>query len=341
MNWMSKHFTFVIIPEGNQSVRRYRLNRMMLVLTVSCILLLAICSALFIYLFWDRSDRIQKLEIQLTATEADYEQQLQSKRTHITALQGNVLQLTQQAQSIERQMSEIKQLESQLKEIAGIKEPAVRISSSAYNAETSGQGGEEVPVPVPAAASDAGDAVAAKTMDSYSDIQANMEELGPSLKSTISALLKHQHTMRITPTIWPADSRKMTSQFGYRRDPISGRSSLHNGLDIGGRRGDPVYATADGTVTLSERSYPHGNNILIDHGKGIETRYLHLNARNVEVGDQVVKGQQIGELGNTGRSTGPHLHYEVIVNGSHVNPLPYIQDASKDVSEGEDEHVQN
>ncbi|MFD0959743.1 peptidoglycan DD-metalloendopeptidase family protein [Paenibacillus chungangensis] len=337
MNWMSKHFTFVIIPEGNQSVRRYRLNRLALILTISCILLLAICSALFIYLFWDRSDRVQKLSLQLTSTEADYEQQLQSKRVHIAALQGDVLQLTQQAQSIERQMFEIEQLESQLKEIAGIKEPAVRISSSAYNSEESGQGGEEVPVPVPMST---GGALTARTMDSYSHIQTNIEELGPSLKSTINALLKHQHTMKITPTIWPADSRKMTSQFGYRRDPISGRSSLHNGLDIGGRRGEPVYATADGTVTLSERTYPHGNNIMIDHGRDIETRYLHLNARYVEIGDKVVKGQQIGELGNTGRSTGPHLHYEVIVNGSHVNPLPYIQDARKDASEGEDIHVQ-
>lgn len=337
MNWMSKHFTFVIIPEGNQSVRRYRLNRLVLVLTISCILLLAICSALFIYLFWDRSDRVQKLAIQLSSSEADYEQQLQSKRVHIAALQGDVLQLTQQAQSIERQMYEIKQLESQLKEIAGIKEPAVRISSSAYNSEENGQGGEEVPVPVPIST---GGALTDRTMDSYSDIQTNILELGPSLKSTINALLKHQHTMKITPTIWPTDSRKMTSQFGYRRDPLSGRSSLHNGLDIGGRRGESIYATADGIVTLSERTYPHGNNIMIDHGKGIETRYLHLNARHVEVGDQVVKGQQIGELGNTGRSTGPHLHYEVIVNGSHVNPLPYIQHAKKDASEGEDIHVQ-
>ncbi len=117
---------------------------------------------------------------------------------------------------------------------------------------------------------------------------------------------------------WPM-SGKITSPYGTRS------SGWHSGIDIGGKKGTPVYAAAGGKVVLSSYYYAYGNCIVIDHGNGMKTRYAHLSGYKVKVGDTVDRGQLIGLCGSTGRSTGPHLHFEVIVNGSTKNPINYLK----------------
>ena len=117
---------------------------------------------------------------------------------------------------------------------------------------------------------------------------------------------------------WPM-SGKITSPYGTRS------SGFHSGIDIGGKIGRGVYSAAGGKVVLASWYYAYGNCILIDHGNGMKTRYAHLSAYKVKVGDTVERGQLIGLCGNTGRSTGPHLHFEVIVNGSTKNPINYLK----------------
>lgn len=132
------------------------------------------------------------------------------------------------------------------------------------------------------------------------------------------------------PAIWPIDRSKMRNKigaFGYRNHPILRRWKFHSGVDMPGRTGDPIYATGDGVVEYVERSrarYGYGTQILIDHGFGYKTRYAHLNKLLVEKGDTITRGQLIAEMGNTGISTSPHLHYEVIYNRTHVNPINYF-----------------
>lgn len=132
------------------------------------------------------------------------------------------------------------------------------------------------------------------------------------------------------PAIWPIDRTKMRNKigaFGYRNHPVLRRWKFHSGVDMPGRIGDPVYATGDGVVEYVERSrarYGYGTQILINHGYGYKTRYAHLNKLHIEKGDTVKRGQLIGDMGNTGISTSPHLHYEVIYNRSHVNPINYF-----------------
>jgi murein DD-endopeptidase MepM/ murein hydrolase activator NlpD len=124
-----------------------------------------------------------------------------------------------------------------------------------------------------------------------------------------------------TPSIWPTHGW-LTSPMGYRTDPVNGESGdFHPGLDIAGDRGQPVYATAAGRVTFAERHGSYGNLIVIDHGYGLETRYGHLQAFTIGKGDQVKRGDVIGRVGSTGRATGNHLHYEVLANGTLLNPL--------------------
>lgn len=321
MKWHSKRFTFVIIPDANQSVQQYRISRLTLILVPALVILLALFALLFLVLFSRNASLTNKLQNQLAASSAQFQQQLSEKEENIALLQTDLVQLSHQAHTMENKMVQINQLEIQLKKLAGIEIDNSSIATSKLVAEEGGQGGEEIPLPE----SDT-DSIVSETSQYYLDITQKMNKLIPQLQETTKEVLKVQKILRITPTIWPTDSRKVTSLFGVRKDPFTKRATYHAGLDIGGAYGDPVYAAADGIVTLSERDRVHGNNILIDHGRGISTRYMHLSKLSVNVGDNVLKGQIIGEVGSTGRSTGPHLHYEVYINGENVNPEPYIKE---------------
>jgi murein DD-endopeptidase MepM/ murein hydrolase activator NlpD len=135
----------------------------------------------------------------------------------------------------------------------------------------------------------------------------------------------HQKLILSKPSIQPispADSFWLTSTFGYRWDPFNGGKRMHAGIDLAGKVGLRVYATGDGVVISAENSRNgYGKEILIDHSFGYVSRYAHLQKINVKIGQKVRRGQYIGNLGNTGRSTGPHLHYEVLLNGRSQNPM--------------------
>jgi murein DD-endopeptidase MepM/ murein hydrolase activator NlpD len=130
------------------------------------------------------------------------------------------------------------------------------------------------------------------------------------------------------PAILPVDLKKFThisSLFGRRLHPILGYYRPHRGIDLGGRRGDPIYASGDGFVSSTGWNGGYGYNVVVDHGFGYQTRYAHLSKMLVTKGQWVKRGEQIAEMGSTGVSKGPHLHYEVIYRGQPVNPLSYFQ----------------
>lgn len=129
------------------------------------------------------------------------------------------------------------------------------------------------------------------------------------------------------PSVQPVMHLAFTSNFGVRTDPFRGTAAFHAGVDIPGPVGTPVYATADGVVDRAERAGGYGNLVELDHGKGIQTRYGHLSKILVSAGTHVSRGQLIALMGSTGRSTGPHLHYEVRIDGHAVNPVPFLQTA--------------
>lgn len=118
---------------------------------------------------------------------------------------------------------------------------------------------------------------------------------------------------------------RFTSSFGYRRDPFSGRSKRHTGVDFAMKPGNPIYSTGDGVVeSVKFELFGYGNQVVIDHGFGYKTRYAHLKSVGVAEGMKVKRGECIGLSGNSGRSSGPHLHYEVLYKGAHVNPVNYF-----------------
>jgi murein DD-endopeptidase MepM/ murein hydrolase activator NlpD len=126
-----------------------------------------------------------------------------------------------------------------------------------------------------------------------------------------------------TPSIWPTHGW-LTGTFGGRSDPFTGEPGFHSGIDLASEKGEPVYATADGVIESAAYSGDYGKLVVIKHGFGLATRYGHLSGFAVEAGDTVKRGDVIGYVGSTGRSTGSHLHYEILANGTLINPLQLL-----------------
>ncbi|HUD93783.1 M23 family metallopeptidase [Sphingobium sp.] len=161
---------------------------------------------------------------------------------------------------------------------------------------------------VPAAASQTG-----KTDLAFSDLFASLQRLDGQPKA--SAYI---------PSGRPVAKLSLTSNFGVRSDPFNGGARMHKGIDIPGPMGTPIYATADGVVSRAGWASGYGNLVQITHGSGMETRYGHMSKLLVAANSYVKRGQLIGLMGSTGRSTGSHLHYEVRVDGAAINPIPFV-----------------
>lgn len=143
------------------------------------------------------------------------------------------------------------------------------------------------------------------------------------LLETVKEIKKIQDA---TPSIIPVEGGSISSKFGYRISPFKGSNEFHSGLDISVQKGTPVKATADGFVICAGYNGDLGKEVIIDHGFGIVTAYGHLSEVKVKIGQQIQRGSNIGKVGNTGRSTGPHLHYEVRLNNNPINPKKYISE---------------
>jgi murein DD-endopeptidase MepM/ murein hydrolase activator NlpD len=156
-----------------------------------------------------------------------------------------------------------------------------------------------------------------------------VQQAGEVQENSFSSLLKSlegkRNLLAATPSLHPTRGW-ISSNFGYRVSPFTGRKEFHRGLDIATREGTSIIAPADGVVTYSGKKWLMGNMITIDHGYGMVTRYGHISKLLKKKGNRVKRGEVIALVGNTGRSTGPHLHYEVRLNGVPVNPAKYILD---------------
>jgi murein DD-endopeptidase MepM/ murein hydrolase activator NlpD len=140
-----------------------------------------------------------------------------------------------------------------------------------------------------------------------------------------SLLLDRQLSDKITPSGWPVDGGWVSSGFGMRADPFTGHQAFHEGVDIASRLGSPIYAMGEGVVSFADDKPGYGLTVEVTHESGLITRYAHAQAILVKEGDRVKKGQSVALVGSSGRSTGPHLHFEVVRNGASVNPSRYLR----------------
>ena len=164
------------------------------------------------------------------------------------------------------------------------------------------------------------DALLSKMSSMLEKIQSKAQEL--SVLESI--MLSHHIEQESRLEGKPISSGWLSSYYGIRKDPFNGLPAMHKGLDFAGKEGEPVLSTGAGIITWSGNRYGYGELVEIDHGDGLVTRYGHNKKVNVKIGDVVTKGQSIAVMGSTGRSTGPHVHYEVLLKGKPQDPLPYV-----------------
>jgi murein DD-endopeptidase MepM/ murein hydrolase activator NlpD len=165
------------------------------------------------------------------------------------------------------------------------------------------------------------------SLDEFTYLERNVSLVSMSSVGVRMLPVADLSSLGIAPTLWPVVGR-ITGVFGERLDPFSGEGAFHSGLDIASHYGDTVRATADGIAEAVEQRAGYGRLIIIDHGFGVSTWYGHLSGFNIQPGARVKAGDVIGYEGDSGRSTGPHLHYEVRINNTPVNPWRYLRSVS-------------
>ncbi|MFE5323573.1 peptidoglycan DD-metalloendopeptidase family protein [Paenibacillus sp. NPDC056579] len=327
--WFQNKLTLVIIPEANERVMRVKMSRAALC-AATLSLLFVLGAAVFMHAahfhnFVSSRSTQSRLEDQTSRLEQD----LTSKNKTIEQLQNEIYQLSRQASEVRSKMEEMKQLEQELKELSSAAGTgggsALDLAASPAAGALAVQGGMGGPAhPV---TSQQVKALAKETHASFSTLQQEIGELKGKWMQSRQTMLEKQERAERKPGLWPTRSRTVTSPFGYRKDPFTNKLSFHRGIDIAGKMNDPVIASAKGTAVTVGYDKFHGHHVVLEHGNGLRTWYMHLNEALVHIGDPVERGQQIGKLGSTGRSTGPHLHYEILHDGKSTNPKPYLPES--------------
>lgn len=306
---MQKKITFFALSHTGSCSKRFAVSTRQMIFFVMAASVLLVVSG---YMFWDYW-HLKKISIQSCALK--------------DAVASQREEILNQREQIQRFANDINSLKSRLIELSGL-EKKVRVLSKMKQSEkpdgTFGMGG-----PAP---EDLDTSIALS--DKHNQLVREMHEQIKVLDQTSRAqydefedLLKYledqQALLASTPSILPVPGR-ITSTFGYRKSPFNDLREFHKGLDISAPSGSPMVAPADGIVTFSGSKGCWGNLIVIDHGHGLVTQYAHAKKLLKKRGETVKRGDVIARVGSTGRSTGPHVHYEVHLNGIPVNPKKYV-----------------
>lgn len=243
---------------------------------------------------------------------------LSKYKTENLKLKDKIAGYETQLIDINEKLAGVTELENKIKSLASYGAPAAASKQLAV-------GGKEVDV-----LQDLSKVSERKDKRFFEQLNTTLTSLGKEIEkksvslSELADFLEEQKLMlSSTPSVWPVKGW-ISSGFGYRISPFTGRRVFHEGLDIATKYNTPVHATAKGIVVFAGRKAGYGKMVIIDHGYGYVTKYGHNNKLLVKAGDKVKKGDVISLVGSTGRSTGPHVHYEVLVNGIPVNPLKFI-----------------
>ena len=288
----AKRFTILIIPEGSHQVRRFGVRSAVVkgFLAASVVLALGLAGLIADYVMTnlDRNE-LQRLQVE----NLSQREELHSLVVKLEDLRQEIVVLAQNDAKV-RVMAKLSAPKGD--SIAGIGGPAK-----------------------------AGD-----VSREFNEIQQRIDEVRRQIdlrresQEEIQGILNDQRSLLAAkPLGWPVKGW-LTSSFGLRRDPFNGKRKIHEGLDIAARTGTPVTATADGIVSSVKTQAGYGKMVTLDHGYGYRTLYGHNSKYNVKVGQRVRRGDRIASVGNTGRSTGSHVHYEIRLNGVPVNPHKYL-----------------
>lgn len=334
--------TLLVLRDAGRPTKQIQVSKP-LVVAVPLIALLSL-SGLIISLQWQSGHAAGLLERQLEQQNLKFEAVVTDKNEAIKRLQSKVVSLYGQSQEMKIRMERVAEMETELEKFidkygsrsvqsgnqhkeepkeksGGLSYLSWSPSNTEQDSAEAGMGGEFIAIHDHEA-----ELLAREAMSDFEEMSALLDEMEKNVPGMLKQARQTQYRISGTPTEWPTLSTRLTSNFGYRSDPFRGRAAFHAGIDIAGNVGDPIYAAGAGKIITTDKDNSHGNYIVIEHPGGLQSWYLHLSAIGVNEGDTVTKGQEIGSLGNTGRSTGPHLHFEIVKNGNAVNPLPYLNE---------------
>lgn len=301
-----KNLTFLLVPDDSSRIKRFKLSGFWLRCAV-CLVIIVFSGAC--YLFYDYFRMKASLPgIQLL------QNQLQNQRSQFSAFSDEINILKQEIITLKR-------LDARVRVIADIDDPPDKQAMFGVG----GSRADDLYASLPPTTSQ--NTLVREMHEELEHLKMASDLQLKSFQDLITSLEKKKSLLAATPSIKPA-AGWISSGFGYRTSPFTGRREFHKGLDIAAHEGTEIIAPASGVVTFVGKKGVYGLLAVIDHGHGIVTRYAHLKEFSVKHGDKVKRGDRIGAIGNTGRSTGPHLHYEVTLKGIHVNPREYILDSS-------------
>jgi murein DD-endopeptidase MepM/ murein hydrolase activator NlpD len=246
-------------------------------------------------------------------------------RQQNTELKKQLVQVNEKVASVQNLMDRVQRFDTKLRAITQLHDPKRHLALGPFDIRSSEGGPEEIGAvdPLVKAIGENPQRSIALLGQHLDDITKQAEKLEGSLRQLETFMVGQKIRLSSTPSIWPARGW-LTSGFGVRMDPYTGKPIMHSGIDIANQPGALVLATANGVVSFCGNSGGYGLEVVVDHGFGLRTRYGHLNEAQVRLGDHVERGDTVGKIGNSGRSTGPHLHYEVEVNGLCEDPKNYI-----------------
>jgi len=296
----SQVFTVIVVSDHSQAVRKYRVPRHFLVRAAWAVGVLAVLGGITIGHYFSL--------LGSTSENSVLKEENAQLRSQILLVQEKVAHISATLDRVERFDAKLRTAVTQLQD----PERNLAIGPVGSDADPTGPG------PAPA-----GEANLNALPGKLSSLEGEAARQERSLRDLQEYFDDQRSLLASTPSIWPTRGW-VTSEFGTRIDPYTAERRMHEGLDIATPIGQPIYSPSDGTVVYIGTEGGYGKVLVIDHGYGVKTRYGHLSEILVHLGDRVGRGDKVALVGNTGRSTGPHLHYEVRVNGVPENPRKFI-----------------
>jgi len=296
----SQVFTVIVVSDHSQAVRKYRVPRRFLVRAAWAVGVLAILGGITIGHYFSL--------LGSTSENSVLKEENAQLRSQILLVQEKVAHISATLDRVERFDAKLRTAVTQLQD----PERNLAIGPVGSDADPAAPG------PAPA-----GEANLNALPGKLSSLEGEAARQERSLRDLQEYFDDQRSLLASTPSIWPTRGW-VTSEFGTRIDPYTAERRMHEGLDIATPIGQPIYSPSDGTVVYIGTEGGYGKVLVIDHGYGVKTRYGHLSEILVHLGDRVGRGDKVALVGNTGRSTGPHLHYEVRVNGVPENPRKFI-----------------
>ena len=297
-----RFFTVLFLPSNPSRVKKLILSEFLIKsLAISAMILLLASSVIFFDYI-----NVKKKEVDLTGLKEQ------------TKIQNVQLQtFADKINDMEVELSRLRSLDTKIRVLTDTK-----TEGPASKSERLSLGGRGGPEPTPPLSFDR-EALLKDMVAKLDRLNIEAKEQEKSLHELHASIQNRESLLAATPSLWPVRGY-ISSGFGDRESPFDSGNEFHEGIDISAPSGSTVAAAAEGVVTFAARNNDLGNAVTIDHGYGIVSRYGHLSEISVHVGQKVMAGERIGLVGSTGRSTGPHLHYEVVVNGYKVNPIKYL-----------------